>query len=333
MRGRSLAVAIVLVGIAAVAIGAYIFFQDQPTRAGHPRIDIVYTQPYPVLNAAISGFEDVVRKAYPQAEFIEHHANGRPEEYGTAVLAAISDHPDLLVPMTTPITSLAVAQARGTIPVVFIAVTDPVGAKVVRSLEHPGLSTGASDLCPYAPLLATARLIMPAAKTLGLPYNPTDQPAVFGRSQLLKLAPKYGFSIVDAQVSSASDLSSIVHGLASRSDAVLISSDNLTMENASAVASAAADQGKPVFACDSASVQSGALAGVAVNYRQVGELAGARAVQVLRGARPGDIPVAVLNSGGLAINRRAACILHMNIPEQTYVKATDVANRDYKCPR
>jgi putative ABC transport system substrate-binding protein len=241
-----------------------------------PKIGIVYTAPHPVMNLVIEGFKEVVAKARPNAVFFERHADGRPEQYGTAVLAAIGANPDLLVPITTPITKVAVEQARGRIPIVFIGVTDPVGAGVARSLEKPELATGSSDLCPFASLLAISRELFPAAKTLGLPYNPSDQPAVFGRSQLIALAPKYGFKVIDRQVTSPSELPTEVRGLAGRVDAVIIAADNLMMENPAAVASSALAGGRPTLACDSGSVKAGAVAGVSVNYRKVGELAGQR---------------------------------------------------------
>jgi putative ABC transport system substrate-binding protein len=296
-----------------------------------PKIGIVYTAPHPLMNEVIAGFKDVVTKAKPNASFFERHAEGRPEQYGTAVLATIAANPDLLAPITTPITKIAVEQARERIPIVFMGVTDPVGAGVVRSIQNPELSTGSSDLCPFASLLDISRQLLPNAKTIGLPYNPSDQPAVFGRSQLIELAPKYGFQVIDRQVTSASELPTVVRGLAGQVDAVIIAADNLMMENPAAVVSSALAAGKPTLACDSTSVKSGAVAGVSVNYRQVGELAGQRAVEVLNGKPAGSLPVAVLDSGGIAINLKAACQARIELPKQLVAKAADVIEPDFRC--
>ncbi|HEY9713509.1 MAG TPA: ABC transporter substrate binding protein, partial [Chroococcales cyanobacterium] len=138
-----------LVGTAVLCLGGC----DRKPAADQPRIDIVYTSPHPVINEIIKGFKSAVQKAYPKAEFIERHANGRPEEYSATVLAAINDRPMLLAPITTPITTLAVEQARGSVPIVFMGVTDPVGAHVANSIDKPGIATGSSDLCPFAALL------------------------------------------------------------------------------------------------------------------------------------------------------------------------------------
>lgn len=306
---------------------------QKETTTDKPRIAIVYTGPHPVINEIIDGFKSTVLEAYPKAELIERHANGRDEERSTAVLAAISDRPTVLAPITTPITKIAVEQARSSVPIVFMGVTNPLGdIPGVSSIDHPGVATGSSDLCPFAALLDIVREVRPDARRLGLPYNPTDPPAVFGREQLIALAKQRGLSIEDQQVTSATELPTVVRSLASRTDAVIIAADNLMMENPALVASSAAEAGRPAFACDSASVEAGAVAGVSVNYREVGVLAGRQAVQVLQGKTAGDIPIAVLNSGGIVLNRRAACTAHVELPAALIARAANVIDRDYACP-
>jgi putative ABC transport system substrate-binding protein len=321
----------IVFALLAAACGIFPAGVSGAPQASTPKIGIVYTQPHPVINAIIAGFKEVVQRTYPRAQFVEHSAEGRPEEYGTAVLATLNAGPTLLAPITTPITKLTVKENRGRVPVVFMGVTDPVGAGVARSIKRPGIATGSSDLCPFKSLLRLTRRILPNAHVLGLPYNPTDEPAVFGRRQLIGLAPKYGFSIVDRQVTSASELSSQVGGLASRVDGVIIAADNLMMENPGAVASAAAAAGKPAFACDSHSVQAGAVAGVSVNYRDVGKLAGQLAVRVLQGAPAGSLPVAVLNEGGIDVNLKAACTAKVTLPQAIVGKAEHVTGQGYRC--
>ena len=83
--------------LALVAIGSLAPFH--PTVAQEPKpqpkIGIVYTAPHPLMNVVIEGFKDVVTRAIPNASFFERHAEGRPEQYGTAVLATIAANPDL----------------------------------------------------------------------------------------------------------------------------------------------------------------------------------------------------------------------------------------------
>jgi putative ABC transport system substrate-binding protein len=326
---------IALVLSAAVGCGGDSRESPPPQSAGAsaPSIQVVYAGPHPLVTELIDGFKEVVLRSYPQARVRERHAQNRPEEYGTAVLAALNDRPDLLVPITTPLTILAVERARGQVPVVFMAVTDPVGAHVARSLEQPGFATGSSDLCPFAGMLQVTRELLPQARTLGLPYNPGDQPAVFGRAQLQALAPQFGFTVTDRQVTSRDEMANEIRGLAGQVDAVLLPVDNLLMENPDLVSAAAAAQGRPVVACDAASVEKGAVAGVSVTFRDVGRAAGERAVRVLRGEAAGSIPVAVLREGGVTLNARAACRARVQLPTPLRARATAVVDSTYRCTR
>jgi putative ABC transport system substrate-binding protein len=296
-----------------------------------PRIGIVYTAPHPVINEIIDGLKEVVLAAFPKATFIERHASGNPAEYGNTVLAVLGQEPTILVPITTPIAKIAVEQARGRIPVVFAGVTDPRGAQIVDTLDHPNRATGSSDVCPFQALLKLTREVLPEAKKLGLPYNPTDEPAVFGFDQFTKLAPSFGFSIVSRQVTSRDELPTDVRGLASRVDAILIGPDNLMMENPDLVASAARLEGRAAFACDAASVEKGAVAGIGIEYRNVGKAAGELAVKVLNGAKPGALPVAVLNSGSVIVNKKAACLARVPLRIELLQRAK-VVERGYQCP-
>lgn len=305
-------------------------FGEAEKGAAAPRIGIVYTAPHPVINEIIAGFKEVVLAGVPNATFIERHASGNPAEYGNTVLAVLGREPTLLAPITTPISKLAVDQARGRIPVVFMGVTDPLGAGIVESLERPEQATGSSDVCPFDALLKLARQVLPDAKTLGLPYNPADEAAVFGLNQLMKSSPTFGFSINGRQVTSRDELTTEVRGLASRVDAVLIGPDNLMMENPDLVAMAARSEGRATIACDATSVEKGAVAGVGIDYHEVGKAAGELAVKVLRGAAPGTLPVAVLNSGSLSVNRKSACLSKVTIPPELLQRAK-VVDPDYQC--
>jgi putative tryptophan/tyrosine transport system substrate-binding protein len=311
----------------------FVFIWGGATEAQEPRapkIGIVYTSPHPVINEIIDGFKETVLRQFPNAQFVERHANGNESEYTGAVLSVLSQHPTLLVPITTPISKIAVEEARGKTPIVFLGVTDPVGAGIVDSLEIPKKSTGSSDLCPFDALLSITHQLLPNAKVLAIPYNPSDQPAVFGLGRIRTLAPKFGFTVIDRQVTSRDELSTEVRGVSSRADAVLLAADNLMMENPGLVASAASSEGKPVFACDATSVQKGAVAGVSVKYRDVGRAGGELAVRVLNGAVPGSLPVAVLSSGGLIVNRQAACESGVALSPAVISGAT-VVNANYVC--
>jgi len=313
-------------------IAILVFAASLASAQDNPKIVIVYSAPHPLVAEVVNAFKAEVTKSFPKALYIEKHANGNPAEFGSAVLESIAQKPALLAPISTPLTKLAVEQARGKIPVVFMAVTDPVGAGVAESMDHPGKATGSSDVCPYGALLGIVRQFMPNAKKIGVPYNPADQPAVFGVDQFKKNAPAFGFQIIDRQIPSRDELSTEIRGVAGLSDAVLIGSDNLLMENPDLVAKAAAAAGRPVFACDSASVEKGAVAGVSVRYADIGTAAGKLAVKVLKGQPASSLPVAVLSEGNVSVNTRAACQAGLRIPSVLATTAL-VVDKNFKCPQ
>lgn len=299
----------VLAGAAAPAVG-------QQTKSG-PKIGIVYTTPFPLMNEVIARFKEVVTKAIPNAAFFERHADGRKENYRIAVSEAIDANPDLLVTITTPITKLAKEQTRGRIPIVFIGVTDPVGAGVVGDRV-----TGSSDPCFFPELLQMARQVLPKAETIGLPYDPSDEPAIFSRRELIKLAKDYNFRVIDRQVKSVDELPEKVRDLASRVDVIVIAADNLMMANARAVVSSALKAGKLVLACDSGSVEAGAVAAFSVNYRQEAELAGQLAVEVLNGRPPEKSSLMVPDLGEMVMDLTAA--RKAKVPKEGIDAATQV---------
>ncbi|TOM88610.1 ABC transporter substrate-binding protein, partial [Vibrio parahaemolyticus] len=85
---------------------------------------------------------------------------------------------DVLVGIATP-SAQALVSATRTIPVVFTAVTDPVGAKLVKSMKQPGKNvTGLSDLSPVAQHVELIQEILPQVKSIGVVFNPGEANAV-----------------------------------------------------------------------------------------------------------------------------------------------------------
>ncbi len=120
---------------------------------------------HPALDAARDGVRDELKAAgYEEGKnlkFTYESAQGNP---GTAVQIAqklVGESPTVIVPISTP-SAQAVISATSDIPVVFTAVTDPLGAKLVANLEKPGGNvTGMSDLSPIGKQLELIHQIVP----------------------------------------------------------------------------------------------------------------------------------------------------------------------------
>ena len=293
--------------------------QDEKPDAGKPtKIGIILTEPHPVLNTIAEAYKTRVREFIPDVVFVERHANGSKAQYPATVRAVIAEGVDLLAPLTTPMSIEALSQAQGKIPVVFLGVTDPVGAGLVNSLELPGKCTGVSDNPPMEGVVDLVREILPNAKTIGIPYDPKDQPGVTTANRAVEAAKDRGLKAELRPVTSENELRAAVRALASQQDAIVIGMDNLMMKNAGIIAETAKDQGKPLFAADDKSVEMGAVAGVGVDYKDVGNIGADISIRILKEKlQPGTIPVATLKTGQKFSNIKSAETLKLKLPSQT----------------
>jgi len=279
-------------------------------------IGILYTEPHPVLTTIAEAFKTEVLSQLPDVKFIEKHGNGSKSQYPATVRAILAEGVDLLAPITTPMSVETLKQAQGRVPVVFLGVTDPIGAELVESLINPVNCSGVSDNPPMFGVINLVKQFLPDAQSIGIPYDPKDQPGVTTAYKAAALAIDQGLEANLRPVTTESELRATVRALAANVDAVVIGMDNLMMKNAGIISRTIAEQNIPLFAADDKSVKMGAIAGVGVDYADVGRLGGKIALEILINNRPvGEIPVKTLSTGQVFYNIDAASTLNIGIPE------------------
>lgn len=297
--------------------------KDQAPRA--KRVGLVYIAPHELINQIINGFRsELTKQMGPGVEIVEKHANGDASQYSSTVAAVLGSGMDLIVPITTPIAQVAVKQAPKGVPVLFLGITDPIGAGIADSIEHPIRSTGVSDMAPFAAVITLIRTLAPKARTVGMPFSPGDQAAVFGKNEMSRLAPAAGLELHAQAVTSQDDLSSIVSQLARTSDILLIGSDNAMFEAAPQIVKAGFEVHKPTFAGDSTSVKAGALGAYTINYQEVGVEGAHMARRILNGESASEMPIMVMKTGVLELNLKSAEKLGIQIPGDLLAKAKTV---------
>jgi putative ABC transport system substrate-binding protein len=258
-----------------------------------------------------------LKESIPDVVFIERNASGSKAQIPATVRSVLAEGVDLLVPVTTPMSIESLSQASGRVPVVFLGVTDPIGAQLVSNLETPTTCTGVSDNPPMNGVIDLVRELLPNAKSIGIPFDPKDQPGVITADRGGNIAKSHGLEVELRPVTSENDLRAAIRALASHHDAIVIGMDNLMMKNAGIIAETAKDQGKPLFAADDKSAEMGAIAAVGVDYRDVGKLGADISLRVLKERVPvGTIPVAQLSTGKRFFNEKAAAALKIAIPVQ-----------------
>lgn len=223
--------------------------------------------------------------------------------------------------ITTPMAQ-AVAKIART-PLVFSAVTDPVGAGLVPALETSVRDlTGVSDAWPYEAQLRLIREISPNAPRLGVLFNPGEAASQYGIRQIRAHAAAFGFDLVEGGVGSTAEVLPVAESLAPRVDALFLSSDNTVIGGVAAAVRVAIKYRKPLYVGDSGTVEKGGLAAVSVGYAEVGRRTGDLVARFLRGDR--EIPTVVAQGAEIYINRKAAELMGVILPEEVISRATKV---------
>lgn len=316
---------------AAVLVGGCDRAVDQPsgTSPRAKKVAIVYIAPHELINQIIVEFKQSLLTGFggEGLEFVEMHANGDTTQFASTVRAAISQRPDVLVPITTPIAQIAIREAPPTLPVCFLGITDPVGAGLVVALDRPERCTGVSDLAPFAATLDFVKRLIPGVKSIGMPYSPDEQPAVFARDQVTALASAIGIRLDARPVTNKDDLPSLLRALAQANDALIIGSDNGMFEAAPLIVKIALDARKPVFAGDSTSIKAGAIGGYTVDYGDVGRQGAQSVARLLRGDGVGAVPIVVLRNGVLELNATSARKLEITLPQEMLEEAHSIVGQ------
>lgn len=254
------------------------------------KIGVTTIVSHPALDTDQKGFEKALADAGIDAQYDYQNAQGEMANAQTIAQKFAADKVDLVHAIATP-TSQAAVKVIKDLPIVYSSVTDPVDAGLVKSMgADKGNVTGVSDAWPVDRQLALYHEMLPKAKNWGTIYNAGDANSVVNINKAKAALAKLGLKLVEVTVSNSNEVYTAAQSLVGRVDAVYITSDN-TVVSALGSVGKVADQNKiPLFAGDVDSVPNGASVALGFNYFQVGYSAGKKAVQILKGAKAGDLP-------------------------------------------
>ncbi len=286
-----------------------------PQAPSAPRtIAIATLMSHPALNEVRAGIVEGLRESGLEEgrdyRIVDRNANA-DQQLTVAIAGELSaQSPDVIVAIATPMAQAIRARWNG--PLVFAAVTDPVGAELVPSLQGSENVTGTSDAWPYEAQLRLIRRIQPNARRLGVLLNPGEAASSYGIREIQRLAPQFNFEIAEYAVSNTNEVAAAARLAAQRSDAIFLSSDNTVIAGVGAAYAAAVQAHKALYVGDSGTVERGGLAAVSVGYRQLGVETGRLTARMLRGER--NIPVSVATGDDIYLNTRAAQEMGVTIP-------------------
>lgn len=254
---------------------------------------------------------------------------------GEAVAKIQATKPDLVLSYGTTATLLTLGTMEQLndpkfihdLPVVFTAVADPVGSKIVQSLEKQGRAnvTGTYNRVPEQINLQVIRQYDPAFKKLGLLYNSNEKNSVLKMQELTALAPKMGVELLAIDVDPGNENAPSPDLIPVRMKElaaagvrwVYLGSSSFLNVNGELYTSSAVDNGIAVVSPYPALVKEHkALLSIAAPREEVGASAANLVLRVLRdGVNPGDLPISISTHFTYTVNMDVAKRLNLNPPE------------------
>lgn len=313
--------------------GAWIFWQRTHSSKDHRvRVCILQVVEHPALDRTRQGILDVLREAFLQQgkeiKISYESAQGNPTLSAQIATKCVSERPNILIGISTPSAQSLLSAARKTAyPIIFSSVTDPLGANLVTSLEHPQPHiTGVSNQIDLRPQIELIQEIMPKAQSLGIIYNPGEANSVTLVSQLKTLAPQLGLEIVEATASKSADVMDAARRVASRVDAIFITNDSTALSAFDAIAQVSVENQCPLFTSDIDQVGQGAVAAFGPNQYALGRQTGEMVLRRLQQSNT-VIPVEFPKTLELHIDKDAAKKVNLILSGSVLEKAHKIYDR------
>jgi putative ABC transport system substrate-binding protein len=237
----------------------------------------------------------------------------------------MGDKPDLILAVST-LSAMPAVNAIKDIPILFTAVTDPVAAKLVNSLESPGGNvTGTTDMNPVGSQIELIKEVQPDIKRLGIIFNSGEVNSLVQLDLAKAKCQELGIELVESPTVNTAGVSAAADKLAGEKvEAIYLPTDNTVISSLEAILKVALDQKIPIYPAEDDSIRKGGVAVLSINYYQLGKLTGRMAVRILKdGEKPASIPVGSITDYKLVVNTGYADKIGLTIPDSVLSKADE----------
>jgi putative tryptophan/tyrosine transport system substrate-binding protein len=253
-------------------------------------------------------------------------AEGRYDRSPGLVAELVQRKVDVIVTHAPP-NVVAARKVTSDIPIVFAAVGDPVGVGIVASLARPGgnvtgLSLQSADVAGKR--LGILREILPGMRRLAVLGNANSPNNVMERGEIQSAAQTFGLEIVVPEIKAAQEIGPAIESLKARADALFVQTDPLTNTNRSEINAAALDARLPTAFGVREFAEAGGLMSYGPSFADLFRRAGDYVDKVLRGAKPGDLPVEQPTKFELVINLKTAKSLGLTLSPMLLARADEV---------
>lgn len=292
------------------------------------KVGITQIVEHPALDACRKGVMDKLKEyGYEDGKNIFYDiqiAQGNSATANQIAKKFVGDKKDIIVAIATP-SALAVANATKKIPVVISAITDPVGAKLVKSLEKPGTNvTGTTDMSPVKEQLALFKTLGANVKNIGIIYNAGEANSRTLVNLAKDASKKLGLNIMEATVTNSSGVLLAAKSLVGKVEGIYIPTDNTVISALESVLQVTYENKIPLVTGDTDSVVRGSLASLGMDYYKLGLQTGEIVYKIIKGAKPADTPVETLKDLELFVNLKTAEKIDFKIPDEVIKKAAKV---------
>lgn len=253
---------------------------------------------HPALDDARRGFEDGLKELGVDAEIAYQNAQGDIPNSVSIAQKFVKDKVDLIFAIATPAAQSAKQATNGEIPVIFSAVTDPVIAELVESMEKPGGNvTGTSDATPMDRQLQLFKDLDSNIKKIGIIFSTSEPNSQIQVDMAKELAKDMGLEIVEVGVTTINDIPQAVDSIVKKVDAIYTITDNMVASAINVVAQKAIENKLITVGAEDSHMKGGILITDGISYYELGKQSARMAKEILvDGKSPSEIPSETLEN-------------------------------------
>ncbi len=249
-------------------------------------IGILQYVEHPSLSAARKGFvAELKNEGYVDGKNLKldyENAQGDQSNLQTISTNLLSNN-DLVLGIATP-AAQTLSNLSTDVPVLFTAVTDPVSAKLVKTMENPeGIATGTSDMSPISKQVELLQKVMPNVKKVGIMYTTNERNSEVQVEEAQKEFAKAGIDVLTKGISSTNDVQDTAKSLMSQTQVLFIPTDNMIVSAISLITELSKEMKVPVVGGSADIVEQGVLFTYGANYEALGRQTAKLAVRIIKG--------------------------------------------------
>ena len=254
-------------------------------------------------------------------------AAGKSNQYQTLAKELVALRPDVIIAHTTPVVE-AVRQESGTIPIVFVTVSDPVGSGFIASLAHPGGNlTGMLLYESSIPgkWLAMLKELAPSLTRVALLANPKTTPYEYFLRAAEAAAAPLAIELVPGRTETAADIERAIVSFARiPNGGLVLPPDSTTILRRDFIIELAARHRLPAVYSANYFVAAGGLMSYGIDQVDMFRRAASYVDRILRGDKPADLPVQAPTRYEAAVNLKTAKALDLTVPAGLLLAADEV---------